>query len=387
VSSNLIPKGEQYFDNEMNVLLIGLHGVGKTEGIVSMCRERGITLKYYSCSTLDPFTDLVGVPTPRMFCRVDRVFLRTGETTCPVCGSGLDSEDSEVVEALKMVRPHEIDDAELLFFDEFNRADEKTQNAVFEIIQFRSINGERLPNVKACWAAMNPPDTGDGKATNYKVSDLDPALVDRFDVFIQIDPKPSVTYMAQTLPKPIAQALYSWWGEHNQQRRGIDHFISPRRLSKIGQVYQATGDFRPAIPRWIDCDKQKLANLLERAENDLRKQANKPGGKLGDGPNPNFTYEEGWIQENRMTVMKYLADNQEDMDTHRAVLKVIEGKQGRTLVREFGEVLNALKPALLEGFIGQMAPGKYQSFKEGITKLPAHRYQLVPNLRQQVGLS
>lgn len=381
--SSLIPKAEQYFDNGMNVLLIGLHGVGKTEGILEMCRERDVTLKYYSCSTLDPFTDLVGVPTPRNYCTFDKVYFM--ENHCPGCQKSVSDESSPVIEALKMVRPHEIDSAELLFFDEFNRADEKTQNAVFEIIQFKSINGERLANVQACWAAMNPPD-GD-----YKVSDLDPALIDRFDVFIDIQAKPSVAWMASSggLPKPIAQALYSWWGEHNQQRRGLENYISPRRLHKIGQVYVATGgDFRPALPKWIQADRNKLAALLERAEADMKKLGTKKhGGQLGDGPNPDFTYDTTWLAGKRLSVTKYLKDNPQDFDTHQAILTVLETLHGKTLARDFAEILDALKPSLLEGFINSLNPGKQNSLKQAVNELQSHRRTLVPNLRKELGLS
>jgi hypothetical protein len=371
----MIPKAAQYYNAGMNVLLIGLHGVGKTEAILDMCREENVVLKYYSCSTLDPFTDLVGVPTPRMYCTGCRVHYATTAITCP-----LDSSHGDLIESLKMVRPHEIDMAELLFFDEFNRADEKTQNAVFEIIQFRSINGERLPHVKACWAAMNPPD-GD-----YKVSDLDPALIDRFDVFIDINPKPSVAYMQQTLPKPIAQALFSWWSEHNQARRGLDNYISPRRLMKIGQVHQATGDFRPAIPKWIACDKTKLGALLEQAENDLKKLANKVTSGLGDGPNPRFTYDDKWLATKRTTVARYLRDNQQDFDTHQAVLNVIKDKHGNTLARDFAEILDSLKPSMLEGYISSLNPGKHTSLKSAVSDLPPHRYEAAVNLRRELAL-
>lgn len=382
MSSSMIPKAEQYLDHGMNLLAVGLHGVGKTEAIVSLCREKGVVLKYYSCSTLDPYTDLVGVPTPRKYCTTDRVWIGNDSNSCPICHHVLEAEGSPVVEALKMVRPHDVDDAELIFFDEFNRADEKTQNAIFEIIQFGSINGEPLKNLKACWAAMNPPD-GD-----YKVSDLDPALIDRFDVFVDIQPKPSVAYMAQKLPKPIAQALFSWWGEHNQQRRGMENFISPRRLMKIGEVYVATGDFRPAVPKWVQADMQKLAALLERAEADMKKQASTaPTGKLGDGPNPRFTYDADWLCDKRTTVARYLRDTQGDFDTHKAVLDVIESKQGKTLARDYAEILNDLKPSMLEGFVSKLNPGKYESLKEAVQQLPAHRYQTVSNLRKELGLS
>lgn len=381
MSTSMIPKAEQYYDNGMNVLLIGLHGVGKTEAVLALAREKNIVLKYYSCSTLDPFTDLVGVPTPRKFCTRDRVWLGTDKNACPICNSVLEAEDSPVVESLKMVRPREIDEAELIFFDEFNRGDEKTQNAIFEIIQFRTINGEPLPHVKACWAAMNPPD-GD-----YKVADLDPALIDRFDVFIDIQARPAVNYMAQYLDKPIAQALYSWWGEHNQARRGMENFISPRRLMKIGLVYQATGDFRPALPKWIQADKTKLAALLERAEADKKKLAKADPGKLGDGPSTRFQYDETYLSEKRMIVSKYMTDNPDDFDTHKAVLSVIEAKHGKTLARDYAELLDALKPSLLEGFISKLNSGKFSSLKEAVQELPEHRYKTVQKLRSELGLA
>jgi hypothetical protein len=335
----MIPKAAQYYNAGMNVLLIGLHGVGKTEAILDMCREENVVLKYYSCSTLDPFTDLVGVPTPRMYCTGCRVHYATTAITCP-----LDSSHGDLIESLKMVRPHEIDMAELLFFDEFNRA-------------------------------------GD-----YKVSDLDPALIDRFDVFIDINPKPSVAYMQQTLPKPIAQALFSWWSEHNQARRGLDNYISPRRLMKIGQVHQATGDFRPAIPKWIACDKTKLGALLEQAENDLKKLANKVTSGLGDGPNPRFTYDDKWLATKRTTVARYLRDNQQDFDTHQAVLNVIKDKHGNTLARDFAEILDSLKPSMLEGYISSLNPGKHTSLKSAVSDLPPHRYEAAVNLRRELAL-
>lgn len=377
----MIPKAEQYFQNGMNVLLIGLHGVGKTEAVLAMCRELDVTLKYYSCSTLDPFTDLVGVPTPRNYCTFDKVYFN--ESVCPGCKQTIADENTPIIEALKMVRPHEIDSAELILFDEFNRADEKTQNAVFEIIQFRSINGEPLKNVQACWAAMNPPD-GD-----YKVSDLDPALIDRFDVFIDIQAKPAVAWMAGPggLPKPIAQALYSWWGEHNNARRGMENYISPRRLFKIGQVYAATGDFRPALPKWVKADREKLAALLEKAEADMKKlKPQQASGKLGGGPNVNFTYDKDWIAQKRMLVGKYMADNQGDFDTHNAVLGVLEPLHGKTLARDYAEVLDKLKPSILEGFVNGLNAGKLTSLKSGVADLPTHRRNNVPNLRREVGL-
>lgn len=382
--ASILPKGDIYLDNGFNVLLQGLHGVGKTEAVLDICRRRQVTLKYYSCATLDPYTDLVGVPVPRKYCDTCRVHFATDKDTCPV-----DPTHGDLREALKMVRPQEIDEAELIFFDELNRADPKVLNAVMEIIQFRSINGERLPKVVACWGAINPPEV-DGEAGTYEVDELDPALVDRFDVFEEITPRPSVAYMEQHVPKPIAQALYSWWQDHDGQRRGMEGYISPRRLMKIGLVYDKTGSFQAALPKWIKADRKKLGTLLERAKQDAAKTGSKPAkfeGGLGQGANPNFTYDRDSLKSESGTVAQYLAENQQDMDTHNEVLNAIKGTHGKTLANDYAELLNALKPSIMEGFIASMNPGKLNTFKENVAGLPVYRYNKVDKLRTALGLA
>jgi hypothetical protein len=353
---SLIPKADQFLANDMNVMLVGLHGVGKTEDILRLVRSQGLKIKYYSCSTLDPYTDLVGIPVPQ--------------------------EDEDGVKRLEMIRPRDIDEAEFIFFDEFNRADAKTLNAIFEIIQFRSINGEPLPNLRCCWAAMNPP--GD----DYQVEDLDPALVDRFDAFVDVTPKPSVRYMERHLPRPIAQALYSWWSDHNQSRRGIENYVSPRRLMKMGQMHVKLGDFRPALPKWINADRQKLNQLLQRAEEDMKSSPQKvpASDHMGGGPNPRLQYEADWIKEYSATVATYLTDQPDDLETHKAIMDTIQAKHGKTLARDYAEVLDAIKPSIREGFLANMAPGKEDSLKQAVAELPQARKDSVPKLLQSLGL-
>ncbi len=364
MTSVMVPKAEQYLDAELNVMLIGLHGVGKTEDILALVRRKGIKLKYYSCATLDPYTDLVGVPVP---------------TTD--ADSGL--------EYLKMVRPHDIDDAEFLFFDEFNRADAKTLNAIFEVIQFGTINGEPLPNLKCCWAAMNPP------GEDYQVEELDPALIDRFDVFEEVAPAPSANYMHEEggLPKPIAQALFTWWRDHNGKRKGMENYISPRRLMKIGKVFMATGEADKAIPKWVDADRGKLKVLLTRAMTDFEAQQKRDGAQpqtasqgATQGANPAFTYEDGWLKQHQMTVAQYLEANQGDLATHQAVLGVLERRHSPILANHYPEVLDALKPSLLEGFLGGMNGGRVDLLRKKVQELPETRLSQLPKLKAALGL-
>ena len=112
--TQLIPNARNLLDNGFSVMLIGRHGTGKTTSVNQLASDAKLKVKYYSCSTLDPYTDLVGVPEP--------------------------VDDGVGGRRLNMVRPRDIDEADFVFFDEFNRADRQTLNAIFEIIQFHSIN-------------------------------------------------------------------------------------------------------------------------------------------------------------------------------------------------------------------------------------------------------
>lgn len=220
---------QTYIQNGFNILLQGQHGVGKTMILTQACNELGLDLKYYSASSLDPYTDLVGVP------------------------EFITNENGERV--LRSVRPQEINDAEVIFFDELNRAEPKVLNAVFELIQFQSINGEKLPNLKCVIAAQNPPD-GD-----YTVDSLDPALADRFQICLEIKPEVSLSYLKTVLADNTAEALVKWHKAHGKKA----DYVSPRRIEMIGKVWEATEDrssLAAAMPSGGTFDVGKLFNLL-----------------------------------------------------------------------------------------------------------------------------
>ena len=133
----------------LNVLLIGYHGVGKTQMALEEAKSLGLNMKYYSSPTLDPWPDLVGIPVP-----VD-----------------IEGDSKSGDKQLQFIRPADVEDAEIMFFDELNRAHPKVINAVLEAIQFHSINGKPLPRLKMVWAAINPPDD------IYDVNEPDPVVV------------------------------------------------------------------------------------------------------------------------------------------------------------------------------------------------------------------
>lgn len=231
---------KNYIQNGFNILISGLAGTGKTQMLLQACSELEMTVKYYETPTLDPFTDLVGVPVP-----------------------------NRETKTIEYYRPHDIDEAEVIFFDEINRADEKTLNTLFEIIQFKTINGEPLPKLKVVVAAMNP-DDGD-----YTVDKLDVALMDRFDFYLTAIPRINVAYFTEKFGREVAMAAANWWNTtHNsyteaRARSNNDAvYISPRRMEKIVAAFTKIpqrSTITNSMPPGAVVDVARLYNELKEA--------------------------------------------------------------------------------------------------------------------------
>lgn len=195
---------KHYLSLNYNVLFIGLHGVGKTAIVKEVFESMGYRWRYYSCPTLDPWVDLVGIPR--------------------VVGDGDNAH-------IKLVKPLFIqnDECDALFLDEFNRAPDKVINAVMELIQFKTINGHPLNNLKVIWAAINPEDDDD----TYAVNHLDPAQVDRFQVHIKVPYKPDKEYFLGKYPG-VGQTFLDWW---DHLPNDIKRKVSPRRLDYAAAAF------------------------------------------------------------------------------------------------------------------------------------------------------
>jgi len=330
--ASLLPNAEVYVKNGQNVLLIGLHGTGKTVTIRALAEDLGLKVKSFSCSTLDPYTDLVGIPVP------------------------ITREDGR--RTLEMVRPLDVDEAQILFFDELNRARPEVLDAVLEIIESGTINGEVLPNLLCCFGAMNPPNG------EYKVDELDPALVDRFDAYIEFTPRPSVAWMSQHMPKAVAQALKSWWDDHNREKR--ETYISPRRLYKIGMIFMTHKTKRAvlqALPPGGKYDSNKLYSMLDEAINPEKKE--KRESSMGDAAAEGFKFDDiAALKKQTSELATFLMGNPQALETHRKVSKALtSGISGQSLLTDWGEVLTSLHAPVLEALVASYPQPKQSQLR------------------------
>lgn len=217
--------------NGMNVLLDGPHGQGKSSCIRAVATELGLSVKYFSASTLDPFADLVGIPVP---------------------------VEHDGKRCLVYHQSQELLKAEILVFDELNRAHPKVLNAVFEIIQFRQVNGTALPRLRAVIAAMNPPDG------SYQVQELDPALVDRFHLHVSVRLGPDDAWFKTTFGEKLGGALLDWYRTDLDQTQQAA--VSPRRLEYIGRAVEKGMDPAHAQPPKVKLPLHLLRLRLKEAE-------------------------------------------------------------------------------------------------------------------------
>ncbi len=136
---------------EQNILLAGKHGIGKSEIVTDHYRrERGLPVVVFFLGQMSDPGDLIGLlhkdETHGRSVFLPPYWWPTGEA--PV----------------------------VLFLDELNRARPELLQAVQDLALNRTLAGKRLPAGSIVVAAVN-------EGEEYQLTDLDPALVSRFNVY------------------------------------------------------------------------------------------------------------------------------------------------------------------------------------------------------------
>lgn len=160
------------------LLLIGLHGTGKTFLLNSLSEALGLEHRHYNASLI-AFDDLVGFPFP----------------------------DQDGTSIRYLPTPATVWSAESILIDEINRCRPEHQNRLFSLIQERRVQGLSLERLRYRWAAMNPPGLEHGY---HGTEPLDPALADRFAFIVQVADWPELNEHDQrSIADPRGDGLVS----------------------------------------------------------------------------------------------------------------------------------------------------------------------------------
>lgn len=227
--------------NNLNVLLVGNHGIGKTTRPISLFKEMGVKFLFFNCPTMDVYEDLRGIPV---------------------------NQDGKLV----YIKPDHVDwqNCEVILLDEPNRAHPKVINSLYELIQFKAINGQKLPKLRAVWAAMNPP------SEDYCVESLDQSFLDRFHCQWFVEAELSFEYLSTKysfINKDTFSAVLSWWNSIPPKER--DKNASPRRLDYALEVFEKGGHPDMTLPKTTN--PAELYNILGGNTMEMKKLCQKDG--------------------------------------------------------------------------------------------------------------
>lgn len=201
-----------------NIMLIGQHGIGKSQILTKYFEEKGITVNTLFLGQMSDPGDLLGLPNKDE---------ETGHTIFmspywfPIDGKPI-----------------------VLFLDELNRARPEILQTVMDLVLNRKLAGRALPEGSRIISACN-----DGE--EYQLTDLDPALVSRFNIY--------------TFRPSVEEWLL--WAERNGLDERIITFIqaNPEFLDRSVETEEDKGlEKDPDRRGW-----EKVARLMENIQSPL----------------------------------------------------------------------------------------------------------------------
>ena len=150
--------------HDQAMMFVGIHGIGKSEFIKKHFEDQGYSVIMLFLGQMADAGDLIGLP----------------DRTTVTFSYGGEEVSQKITEFCPPKWWPRDDNAKLvIFLDEFNRGKQEVYQCIMDMALNRQLNGMKLPAQTRIIAAINPLDDKYG----YQVTELDPALLDRFNVY------------------------------------------------------------------------------------------------------------------------------------------------------------------------------------------------------------
>ena len=210
---------------DQNLMLVGNHGIGKSEILTEYFSGKGMKVVPLFLGQMSDPGDLIGIPNRNN---------TTGKTEfMPPYWFPLDGKPI------------------VLFLDELNRARPEVLQTIMDLALNRTLAGRKLPDGSRIISAVNDGD-------QYQLTDLDPALVSRFNV---------VTF------RPTTQEWLLWadkvgvdarvrdfirenpiWLDKNPDAKegvdtGLDKTPDRRAWKRVSYILKTAGDINPIVTK------------------------------------------------------------------------------------------------------------------------------------------
>ena len=234
ISTNELKETLELTPSTQNIMLVGKHGIGKSEILTSYFQSQGMKVVALFLGQMSDPGDIIGLP------------------------SKVEAKDANgnVTAQTDFTPPYwfPIDGKPIvLFLDELNRARPEILQTVMDLTLNRKLAGKVLPEGSRVIAAVNDGD-------EYQLTDLDPALVSRFNV---------VTF------RPTAQEWLLWaekvgvdarvrdfirenpmWLDKNPDAKegadtGLDKTPDRRGWKRVSDILKTAGDISPIVTKAI----------------------------------------------------------------------------------------------------------------------------------------
>lgn len=216
ISSNGLIKLLDVTPPEQNIMLTGKHGIGKSQILENYFKAKGQKVIILFLGQMSDPGDIIGLPMKNE---------ATGKTN--------------------FLPPYwwpEDDKPIVLFLDELNRARPEVLQTVMDLTLNRKLAGKSLPQGSRIISAVNDGD-------EYQLTDLDPALVSRFNIY---EFNPSVQeWLLWAQKSDLDQRVIDFIAENpsmldgldfRQEEQGLEKSPDRRGWERVSNLLKAYGD-------------------------------------------------------------------------------------------------------------------------------------------------